>query len=76
MFKSFDSIFNLQVKTELKKDLNNTLYQYKQEGKDGVTKAYDLLQEKVQYYSITVVYLYLCKDFVFKWTIAESRTEF
>ena len=54
VLNSFDSIFNLQVKTELKKDLNNTLTQYKQPGKDGVTKAFDLLQEKVQYYCIVV----------------------
>ena len=58
MLNSFDSIFNLQVKTELKKDLDKALHQYKQEGKDGVTKAFDLLQEKVQYYCI-VVYLSL-----------------
>ena len=55
---SFDSIFNLQVKTELKKDLDNALGQYEEDGKDGVTKAFDLLQEKVQYYCI-VVYLSL-----------------
>ena len=47
---SFDSIFNLQVKTELKKDLDKVLDQYGEDGKDGVTKAFDLLQEKVQYY--------------------------
>ena len=55
---SFDSIFNLQVKTQLKKDLENALNQYGQDGKDGVTKAFDLLQEKVQYYCI-IVYLSL-----------------
>jgi len=58
VLNSFDSIFNLQVKTELKKDLDNALFQYGQDGKDGVTKAFDLLQEKVQYYCI-VVYLSL-----------------
>ena len=48
MLNSFDSIFNLQVKTELKKDLDNSLGQYGEDGRDGVTKAFDLLQEKVQ----------------------------
>ena len=37
----------LQVKDELKKDLNQTLYQYGSDDKKGVTEAYDLLQEKV-----------------------------
>ena len=58
VLNSFDSIFNLQVKTELKKDLENALNQYGQDGKGGVTKAFNLLQEKVQYYCI-VVYLSL-----------------
>ena len=54
VLNSFDSIFNLQVKTELKKDLDNALGQYGEDGKDGVTKAFDLLQEKVQYYYIGI----------------------
>ena len=54
VLNSFDSIFNLQVKTELKKDLDNALGQYGEDGKDGVTKAFDLLQEKVQYYCIGI----------------------
>ena len=38
-----------QVKTELIKDLNNTLTaQYGEDDKKGVTDAFDLLQEKVQ----------------------------
>ena len=45
-----------QVKTELMKDLNNTLSQYGEADKKGVTDAYDLLQEKVQYCNISVVY--------------------
>ena len=54
VLNSFDSIFNLQVKTELEKDLDNALGQYGEDGKDGVTKAFDLLQEKVQYYCIGI----------------------
>ena len=54
VLNSFDSIFNLQVKTELKKDLDNALGQYREDGKDGVTKAFDLLQEKVQYNCIGI----------------------
>ena len=54
VLNSFDSIFNLQVKTELKKDLDKVLDQYGEDGKDGVTKAFDLLQEKVQYYCIGI----------------------
>ncbi|XP_073245153.1 CD63 antigen-like [Porites lutea] len=39
-------VYRDQVKTQLKKDLDNALNQYRQDGKDGVTKAFDLLQEK------------------------------
>lgn len=39
-------VYRDQVKTELKKDLDNALGQYREDGKDGVTKAFDLLQEK------------------------------
>ncbi|CAH3184594.1 unnamed protein product [Porites lobata] len=39
-------VYRDQVKTELKKDLDNALGQYGEDGKDGVTKAFDLLQEK------------------------------
>lgn len=39
-------VYREQVKTELMKDLNNTLFQYGEEDKKGVTQAYDLLQEK------------------------------
>lgn len=39
-------VYRSQVKTELQKDLNNTLSQYGEEDKKGVTDAYKLLQEK------------------------------
>ena len=34
------------------KDLNETLYQYSDPDKKGVTQAFDLLQEKVCYYHL------------------------
>lgn len=43
---SLGYVYRDQVKDELLKDLNQTLYQYGSEDKEGVTKAYDLLQEK------------------------------
>lgn len=43
---SLGYVYRDQVKDELLKDLNQTLYQYGFEDKEGVTKAYDLLQEK------------------------------
>lgn len=42
---SLGFVYRDQVKDELQKDLNQTLYQYGFEDKEGVTKAYDLLQE-------------------------------
>lgn len=46
---SKDNIYNiyLQIKDELMKDLNKTLNQYDTSGHEGVTHAFDLLQEKV-----------------------------
>lgn len=43
---SLGFVYRDQVKDELKKDLNQTLYQYGSDDKKGVTEAYDLLQEK------------------------------
>lgn len=37
------------------KDLNETLSQYDESGDEGVTHAFDLLQEKVCYYSYYVM---------------------
>lgn len=46
-------VYRDQVKTQLKKDLENALNQYGQDGKDGVTKAFDLLQEKEKCCGVT-----------------------
>jgi len=42
----------------LLKDLNNTLFQYGEEDKKGVTDAFDLLQENVTYYFEFMLHLF------------------